>query len=387
MKSKIQDPSFCEQAKQYRKNNFKTMSKQTFLTLTLTLLTLASCSNDDNTNPVIETPASTGAIKQPTVGGANQPNQVYLDLSSEESKAVNRASWDFGFATGSDFRVVINGSLKMAVKKLETSDITLTQTENADVAVGAGGNASSNGYCDNPTGVLTGNGAGIGTAIAEVSATDADNKVYLVNLGFAVSTATPAVGSVSIDGDARGWKKVRILRNGNGYKIQYADLASATFQEKTIAKDAAYNFTFFSLTTGTTVVVEPQKANWDLNFTTFTNYVNFGSEVTYGYSDFIVSNMKGGTKVYQVLTSVVSYANFTTANVVEANFTLSATDQRIIGSNWRNGGGPTSLPSIKDDRFYVVKDVAGNYYKVKFLAMTNDAGVRGNPTIQYAILN
>jgi hypothetical protein len=360
--------------------------KKTFLTLTFALLTLASCSSDDNTNAVVETPASTGAIKQPTVGGANQPNQVYLDLSSEESKAVNRASWDFGFATGSDFRVVINGSLKMAVKKLETSDITLTQTENVDVAVGAGGNASSNGYCDNPTGVLAGNGAGIGTAIAEVLATDADNKVYLVNLGFAVSTATPAVGSVSIDGDARGWKKVRILRNGNGYKIQYADLASATFQEKTITKDAAYNFTFFSLTTGTTVIVEPQKTNWDLNFTTFTNYVNFGSEVTYGYSDFIVSNMKGGTKVYQVLTSAVSYANFTKANVVEANFALSATDQRVIGSNWRNGGGPTSLPSIKDDRFYVVKDIAGNYYKVKFLAMTNDAGVRGNPTIQYAIL-
>ena len=34
-----------------------------------------------------------------------------------------------------------------------------------------------------------------------------------------------------------------------------------------------------------------------------------------------------------------------------------------------------------------IKDVNGNYYKVKFLAMTNDAGVRGNPTIQYAILN
>jgi hypothetical protein len=35
---------------------------------------------------------------------------------------------------------------------------------------------------------------------------------------------------------------------------------------------------------------------------------------------------------------------------------------------------------------YVVKDVAGNYYKVKFLAMTNDAGERGYPTLEYAIL-
>ncbi|MBP9793814.1 MAG: hypothetical protein KBC56_07440, partial [Flavobacterium sp.] len=110
------------------------------------------------------------------------------------------------------------------------------------------------------------------------------------------------------------------------------------------------------------------------------------SEVTYGYSDFIISNMKGGTKAYQILTTEFAFNAFGKANIVEANFVTSATDQRIIGSNWRNGGGPSTLPSVKTDRFYVIKDVAGNYYKVQFLAMTNDAGVRGNPTIQYTIL-
>ncbi|SFA73989.1 HmuY protein [Flavobacterium swingsii] len=364
--------------------------KTTILSLSFALLTLASCSNDDETTSsvaVIKTPVSTGTIKQPTVGGANQPNQVFLDLSTEISTPVNRSSWDFGFSSGSDFRVVINGSIKMAVKQLATSDITLTQTSDASVAVGAGTNPSSNGYCDNPTGVLAGAGLGIGTAIAEVSATDADNKVYLVNLGFAISTTTPSVGSVSIDGNARGWKKVRFLRNGNGYKIQYADLTSTTYSEKTITKDADFNLTFFNMTSEITVVIEPQKAKWDVCFTTFTNYVNFGSEVTYGYSDFITTNMKGGTKAYQVLTSEFAYDTFVKANIMEANFITSGTDQRIIGSNWRNGGGPTTLPSVKTDRFYVVKDVTGNYYKIKFLAMTNDAGVRGNPTIQYAILN
>ncbi len=361
--------------------------KKTILSLSFALLALASCSKDDETTPVAENSASAGAIKQPLVGGANQPNQVFLDLSTETSTPVNRASWDFGFASGSDFRVSINGAVKMAVKKLATTDMSITQTSDASVAVGAGTNPASNGYCDNPTGILAGAGAGIGTAIAEVSATDADNKVYLVNLGFAVSTTTPNVGSVSIDGDARGWKKVRFLRNGNGYKIQYADLTSTTYTEKTIAKDSEFNFTFFSIASGTTVAVEPQKAKWDVCFTTFTNYLNAGTEVTYGYSDFITTNMKGGTKVYQVLSSEFTYDAFVKANIVEANFLTSATDQRIIGSNWRNGGGPSTLPSVKTDRFYVIKDVTGNYYKIKFLAMTNDAGVRGNPTIQYAILN
>lgn len=351
------------------------------------IASLVSCSKDEEENNVIIVPPSEGAVLKPSVGGPNQPNQVFLDLSTTEAKAVNRNSWDLAFSSGSDFRVAINGSVKMAVKQLATTDMSITQVEDSNVAVGAGTNPSSNGYCDNPTGVLSGAGAGLGTAIAEISANDADNKVYLVNLGFDISTTTPALGSVSTDGNARGWKKIRILRNGaTGYKVQYADLNATTYTEKTITKDTNFNFTFFSFASGNTVAVEAQKTKWDLCFTTFTNYVNFGTEVTYGYSDFIVSNMKGGSKVYQVLTSEITYDNFVKSNIVEENFTPSTTDQRIIGSNWRNGGSQTTQPSIRTDRFYVLKDVDGNYYKVKFLTLTNEAGERGNPTVQYAIL-
>ena len=209
--------------------------KKTFLLLSFALLTLGACSSDDNNDTNTPVGPSVGQVLQPSVGGPNQPNQVFVDLSTGKIESVNRATWDLGFSSGSDFRVTINGSLKMAVKKLETSDITLVQQSDVSVAIGVGNNTvlSSKGFADNPTGVLAGAGVGIGTAIAEVSATDADNKVYLVNLGFKVSTAVPAKGSVSVDGDSRGWKKVRILRNGTGYKIQYADLASSTFEQKT----------------------------------------------------------------------------------------------------------------------------------------------------------
>lgn len=361
--------------------------KKTFFFLSFALLTLGSCSSDDDNTAIPEQP-SVGSTLQTSVGGPNEPNQLYLDLSSGTSKLVNRAAWDFGFSSGTDFRVVINGSVKMAVKKLETSDITLPQEIDANVTVGGGTTLAANGYVDNPTGVLAGTGAGIGTAIAEISATDADNKVYLVNMGALVGTAVPQKGSVIVDGESRGWKKVRILRSGAGYKIQYADLTSTTFTEKTISKDAGFNFTFFSIVSGNTISVEPEKAKWDLNFTVFTNYLNMGSgEVTYGYSDFITTNAKGGAQVYQVLVSTGAYADFTKAKVVEDNFKASLTDQRIIGASWRNGGSDTTLPSIRTDRFYVVKDAAGNYYKVRFLTMLNEAGERGNVTLEYAILN
>lgn len=361
--------------------------KKTFLFLSVAVLSLASCSSDDNAGTQVEIP-SVGDILQPTVGGPNQPNQVFVDLSAEGSTSVRRDSWDFGFETGSEFRVVLNGSLKMAAKQLATTDITLPQTADENVGVGQGTFPASNGYVDNPTGIFTGTTGGQGSAIAEVSANDADNKVYLVNLGYAISTEVPAVGSVATDGASRGWRKVRVLRNGNGYKIQYAALDATTFTEKTVEKNADFNYTFFSVNTGTAVSAEPQKTKWDLNFTTFTNYLQAGpTAVTYGYSDFITTNVKGGTKVYQVLVADGgSYEAFTKTNVVENNFTVSSTDQRIIGSNWRAGGGPGSLPSVRTDRFYVVKDVAGNYYKIIFRAMTNELRERGYPTLEYALL-
>lgn len=76
--------------------------KKTFLILALALATLSSCSNDDEGNKP-EIP-SLGAILQPAVGGPNQPNQVYVDLSTSKSDAIPRGSWDFGFSTGAEYQ-------------------------------------------------------------------------------------------------------------------------------------------------------------------------------------------------------------------------------------------------------------------------------------------
>lgn len=362
--------------------------KKSLVLLSFVFVAFASCSSDDDTKK--ETPVAEAVI-QATLGGPNQQNQVFVDLSTTEQTTAIRDSWDLGFSTGTEFRVIINGSTKMAVKKLETTNIDEVQEADASVAVGFS-TLSTLGYVDNPTGILSGAGNGEGTAIAEISSNDADNKVYLVNLGYAVGTTTPNVGTVAMDGDARGWKKIRIIRNGTKYELQYADLNATTHQTVTVSKDDDFNFVFVSLNNGQKVTVQPKKEKWDLCFTGFTNYFPYmGSNITYFYSDFVASNMRGGTKIYQIVSTSAerdqAFTNFTLANVQEAEFTTSATDQRIIGANWRNGGGPTSSPSVKDDRFYIVKDVAGNIFKLKFLALTNDAGVRGYPAFEYKRLN
>lgn len=326
--------------------------------------------------------ASLGAALAAEVGGATQPNQVYIDLSSGAMTTAPRVSWDLGFYSGSEFRVALNGSVKMSAKQLQTTNIDLVQEEDLTMIIAQGQGVAN--QIDNPSGEITGE---TGTAIAEISENDTDNKVYLINMGSNPATTAPAVGSEgSASGSSRGWKKVRILKSGNDYKVLYADINATTHQEITITKNNAFNFTFLSFANGI-VNVEPQKTQWDINFTTFTNLL--GGTTPYYFPDFVVNNVKGGAKTYQVLTADFTYDNFTKANVVEANFN---NDQRNIGSSWRStsvtggDGVPVSQFVLKTDRFYVIKDPAGNIYKLKFTGGASESGERGYPTFQYSLL-
>jgi len=349
------------------------------------VMVFASCSSDDDSpsgpiNIVIE-----GAEIAPEIGGPNEQNQVYVDLSTNTTTAIQRDSWDLGFYSGSEFRVIINGSIYMAAAELSTTDIDAVNSSNQEVidlqsqvAVGTFQAQSAN-YIDAPNGDIT------ATAIAEVSDNDGNNSVYLVNLGYEVGSNTPATGSVEVAGEARGWMKIRVLKNGNDYILQYADLDAVSHQEVTISKDSNYNFTFFSFNTESVVNVEPVASEWDLNFTVFTNEIpGYGA---YGYSDFVVNNTLAGVGAYMIDTEIdteLSYETFTLSDVDETNFEYN--DRRAIGSSWRNGGGPGVQPSLKDNVFYIVNDTDGNLYKLKFLALTNESGERGYPKFIYSLL-
>ncbi|WP_300489967.1 HmuY family protein [Flavobacterium sp.] len=328
------------------------------------------------TTSLVSFQRSLGATLLPEIGGPNQGNQIFVDLSKETMTSSRRDVWDLGFYSGNQFRVTINGSLYMAVKKLDATNIDAVTPASvsafqAQVAVGTFDPTNTN-YIDAPNGMIN------QTAIAEISANDAENNVYLVNMGYTIGNTTPPAGTVAIAGDARGWKKIRILRDGDNYMLQYADLNSTTHQQVSIPKKPDYNFTFFSLATQNVVNVEPQKNLWDLCFTVFTNeIVNSGS---YGYSDFVLNNLKAGVRGYRVaVTSAVNFGNFTMANVVESNF---MDDQRVIGAEWRD----VFTGSAYTDRFYVIKDTDGNYYKVRMLEFLNEGGVRGYPKFEYKLI-
>ena len=305
-------------------------------------------------------------------GGVTYSNKVFIDLSANRQTPVLRTNWDLGFYTGSDdFRVILNSSSAMMAKQINKNDLaTVTAADTIgfanEVAFSqAAPTTISLPYIDYPNGDLT------KTAIASISATASDNKVYIVNRGLGVGTPAPA----------RGWKKIRVIRNASGgYTLQHADIASTTFTSIDVSKEDTYFFKYVSFETGI-ATVEPAKKKWDLTWTYFSNVTNFGSgEVPYLFQDIILINRD--VKIAKVMTAAKAFADFGEADLATQTF---LTTQNAIASDWRSGGGPGVSPAVRTDRYYIVKDADNNYYKIRFTSLTQN-GERGYPAFEAVLV-
>lgn len=355
-----------------------------------------SCIND-NEDPVSVAKIE-GSIADPRVGGATQPNQVWIDLNETDpvtkgplQKLNRRTDWDLALYSGPEFKVVLNSSIMMAAAKIpnvtnlsQVTEATVSTLKN-QVQV-ANFNPANEVYIDD----VKGNFPSGYTAIEEIKANDSENGVYLVNMGKEIYTGSVPVGSVATGGDSRGWKKVQIVRSGEGYKVKSADIDGNNYYEVTVTKNAAYNYIFISLKNKSEVSIQPEKKKWDLCFTVFTNTISGAG--SYIYADFVTINNVGGTGAYEVIvpagtSGVEAYNNFKTSDINPSKFIYN--DQRVIGSNWRNPVGTNGL-EVYGDRFYIVKDPNGYYFKLRFTrltkANTDDQGVkdeRGFPSFEY----
>ncbi len=334
-------------------------------------------------------------------GGTASENRVFIDLSGNSQTPVARSTWDLAFATAADkYRVVLNSANKMLAYKLDKNDLTAVTT---DDTLGLGAQFSTDAifatvasleegqdvpawvqgslaWIDDRSGDLT------KTAIAEISATEEDNNVYIINRG------TSAAGA------ELGWLKVRVLRDGDTYFVQYAEIDSETFEEKTVTRNPQYNFTYFSFDNGSEVDVEPAKEDWDFAWTGFTNITTFDGAVYFPYynQDIVITNINGGAKAFTYYTKQdapappgVTYTGEETYDTFTAEdlsvITNYSTSQLAIGSTWRTLP-QSGTPSINDTRFHIVQDADGNIYKVKFTKIITNSGERGKPEFKFELL-
>ncbi len=378
-----------------------------YLLLIAAALVVVGCKKKDEGPKEIPTPPKIAKNQvEVDMGGANEPYQVYVDLATKQITKVRRDAWDIAFYCGDDFRVIINPAIAMTVTATTRNINEFVHTVpsillNGDPTLPSQVLISSH-IVDDPRGRLspsvdknTGEMlSGTGTAIPQIAANNADNKVYLLNLGSNISTKTPEIGRVDLIGSDRGWMKVQIMRHNNGYRMLYARnyVVPGTNNEKidevVISKNPAYNFIFFSLVNKKIVQVQPPKANWDLCFTPSTSWFSTEEEkilspqnsVTF-FPDLVVTNLHGGTKATLYDTHTTPYETYSKEKAEKINFNNERYNtQMAIGRNWRDNQVGNL---VRDELFVVVRDSEGRYYKLKFLRLKDDKGERGYPAFEY----
>ncbi|MEL7005429.1 MAG: HmuY family protein [Bacteroidota bacterium] len=330
--------------------------------------------------------ASPGSNIVAQIGGGTEPNQVFIDLSLNNQTTAERVSWDLGFFNGSEDKVILNYStytMAQAIDKTDINSITPEDTLGFSATMRIG-TAGAHIFVDNPDRDLD------KLAIDDISSNDADNKVYIINRGGGPGAIDPEPGSVDVGSTPRGWKKIRILKDGSDYVIQYADLDATTFNETRISKNSDFNFNYFSFENGADISVEPKKDQWDFVFSVSSNIINFGGgDGAYGFSDFVLSNRSGGTQVAavvldrdeegEILPGQTSYDDFDSDDLGTVEFSENG---NTIGSSWRSVFSRTA----HNYAYFIVKDSEGNNYKVQFLGLLNESGERGNSSFKYELL-
>ncbi len=301
-------------------------------------------------------------------GGSSAVNSVFVDFSNNEQTSVARASWDLGFYCGDEFRVILNNTTAagaIALDKNDLAQVTAEDTVDLNLTVSYS-NPDALSLIDNLGGDLD------QTVIGGQSATDDENKVYIINRG--VGGSTPS----------RAWKKIRILRNeeNDGYILQYAGVEDQTYDTLHINKNEDYNFRYISFDDGP-VSVEPEKNKWDMEWTGSIYSTSYGgTDVAYYFSDMVFINYLNNVTVAEVDTSDIAYAGFSEDDISSLSF---SSERNYIGSGWRSTTG--SSIGVKADHYYIIKDSKDNYYKLKFINFTsNDGGIRGYPEIAYGLV-
>lgn len=341
---------------------------------------IVACKKSETTPVIPPSEGQTSFTFNGGAGGPNAANSAYVDMSSDKNDSVKRASWDLGFFCGADFKVALNNTTSAGAKVITTATdlatVTAADTIGLTLATSQTNPQPSDlAFFDAIDGTLS------TTVIPAVSATATDNKVVVINRGTGGGIA------------ARPWIKAKFTRNATGgYTVQYGNITQTSgFTTVSVDKDAEYNFKFLSFDGGTIVKAEPKKLEWDFTWGYSVYQTNFGSGlVPYNFSDLIAINVLGGVKAYEEVyaSSPVRDAAFTAYNTDSVNATsnasLLAANRWAIGSAWRSTQPATG---VKTDRFYVLKDAAGNYYKIKFISMgVNDGGERGKPVFEYKLI-
>ena len=179
-------------------------------------------------------------------------------------------------------------------------------------------------------------------------------------------------------GDMYGYKKIVFERMENDtLYVHFANLDNTEEHRYKIPKDSTTNCTLLSLENGGGLKVsEPDKSSWDICFTKYSTKIPDDSGVL---TDYLVRGVfLNRSKQIEVGTDTVHAFEDVLPEMVDDYEYSNARD--AIGYDWKVFEENTY--TIRKNKFYILRNVNGNNYKMRFTRFYNSEGEKGYPSFE-----
>ena len=299
-----------------------------------------------------------GDVKTDTIGMTeNYLYQLYFSLDSGKVISSNvKTSSDLGFeCSNTGWHVILNTSDFMKV-----ADLGLVTFGMAHDTVGAKWKFDKSD--GNPDSIAVGQWftlAGKDTV--------SNNHVFAADRGL--DELGHALGIYQIIFDS--------LTNRT-YYFRYAPMKGGTVSSGTVIKDPNVSFIYFSLKSNTVMHLEPPKPLFDLFFTQYTTLLFTDAGIPYPY---LVTGVLSNRYLVRVASDTLH--DFSAITRETAQSLTYSTNLDMIGYDWKYYSFTSSSYTIRLNRNYLIQNVAGFYYKLRFIGFYNRNGEKGFPVIEY----
>jgi hypothetical protein len=263
--------------------------------------------------------------------------------------------WDLGFESkGTGHRIILNTSRFMHAGNTNSQDFAGITSNICDTLV-----------YDDSSGDLA------KTAIGEwADFTDTLNPVfkkdvYIIDLG------------TDNNGVKYGYRKVTFDSFANNvYTLHFSNLDGTDDHLCEVTTDPLRSFTLFTFNNGgSRVSLQPPDSDWDICFTQYSTILYDDNNVATPYLvRGVYQNMNGVTAARDTINSFYS---INAGNINDYTFSPA---QDAIGYEWKDYKNDSY--KINPNIFYIVKDLTGVYYKMKFAGFYNNTGEKGFPSFQ-----
>ena len=281
--------------------------------------------------------------------GSDYKDQIWFNLHDNEIVSRNlKAIWDLSFESTEDgWHVLLNSSKTMAVCFFEGLEINDEITIEEAVWT-----------WDTHSGSLD------STAIGDWRG---NNGVYLLDRGY------------DHTGTHQGFKKLKINAVDNlTFSIEYSDLDGSGYNEITLPKNTNLKFTPFSfLEDDQLPVIMPHKEQWDIVFTQYT-YIYYDLEEITPYQ--VTGVLLNRNNVEARKMTDVDFEDVDLEYAAEL-FLKDRIDE--IGYEWKFYNFDEGFYTVLSEQVFIIKDVEGLYYKLRFTGFYSDSGEKGYPKFEF----